>query len=222
MKIEIHPDLKTVLRLGMLRLSNLLPPDDDGRGIWESIDSFCEETERRYKGTLTGQIPGVQETRTLYRSVGLDPTKTRPSSEALLRRILKGRGIYRIHPLVDLINLVSVRTLFSVGLYDESKIDGDTVTVQLRKTDWRFEGIRRGSINVGKRLCVVDSKGPFGSPTADSARTSIEGDVKNALIIFYQPKSADVSRLEAALDSTADMCGKHLSAVVRECATIEP
>ncbi|MBW2277897.1 MAG: hypothetical protein JRF63_10415 [Deltaproteobacteria bacterium] len=215
MRVEIASELDELLRVGTLRLGGLRLPDDDGDALWTEVTRVGVELATRYAGLTAGQIPATAETRKLYRAVGLDPTKTRPSSEALLRRIVKGKKLYRIHPLVDLFNLVSVTEQLSVGLYDEARIVGKTVTVRLGAEGWGFEGIRRGRINVGGRLCVVDDDGPFGSPTADSARTSIEGDVDRALAIFFQHrKHGDPARLESALDSATELAERHLSAAV--------
>lgn len=216
MKIEIADALAEVLRVGALRLCGMGLPPDGGDALWVELERRCAELAERYAGLTAGQIDACGETRRLYRAIGLDPTKTRPSSEALLRRIVKGKPLYRVHPLVDLMNLVSVTEQLSVGLYDESRIDGDVVTVRLGEEDWGFEGIRRGRINVGGRLCVADGAGPFGSPTADSDRTSIMGEVERALAIFFQHRDGDPSRLDRALDHAAELARRHLSATIAE------
>lgn len=221
MRVIIDPDIDQLLRLGVLRLARIAAPADGGDALWAEIEGASARLAERHRGVTTGQIPGVQETRRLYRSIGLDPTKTRPSSEALLRRIIKGQALYRVHPLVDLFNLASVTSLLSVGLYDEARIRGDVVTVRRGAAGWGFEGIRRGRINVGGRLCVVDAEGPFGSPTADSARTSIEGGVERALAVFFQPADGDPARLALALDTAAELAGRHLSAQVGDRRIIE-
>ena len=221
MRIEIADELEPILRVGVMRLGGLELPDDGGDALWDEVERAGAELAERYRGLTAGQIPATGETRKLYRAVGLDPTKTRPSSEALLRRVVKGVQLYRIHPLVDLFNLVSVTEQLSVGLYDESRIAGGTVTVSLGAEGWGFAGIRRGRINVAGRLCVVDAGGPFGSPTADSERTCIEGEVDRALAIFFQHREhGDPARLESALDSAAELAGRHLSAAVVERAVI--
>ena len=214
MTIDVRIDgrLTGTVRLGVISLVDMRLPDDDGEALWARVEQLSEELAGKFAGLTAGQIPEVQETRRLYRSIGLDPTKTRPSSEALLRRIIKGKGLYRIHPLVDLFNLVSVEAQLSVGLYDSRKIDGDEVVVALGKEGWGFDGIRKGRINVEGRLCVVDSTGPFGSPTADSLRTSIGGNIPEAMAIFFQPLDGDPSRLEAALDRVEELASVFMSA----------
>ena len=221
MRVSIAEDLSDLLRVGVLRLARMQLPVDAGDALWAEIERVSSGLADRHRGLTAGQIPGVQETRRLYRAVGLDPTKTRPSSEALLRRIIKGKALYRIHPLVDLFNLASVTSLLSVGLYDEARIRGEHVTVRLGAAGWGFEGIRRGRINVAGRLCVVDDEGPFGSPTADSARTCIEGAAARSLAVFFQPRDGDPNRLELALDTATELAARYLHAHVCERNTIE-
>jgi len=221
MRVEVDRELTGVLRLGVLRLCAISLPPDGGDALWARVEAGCAELAARFAGLTAGQIPQTRETRRLYKAVGLDPTKTRPSSEALLRRILQGKPLHRVHPLVDLFNLASVDAQLSVGLYDESRIAGDTVTARLGREGWSFEGIRRGEINVAGRLCVVDAEGPFGSPTADSMRTSIDGPVQEALAIFFQPANGDPERLAGAIDAAWAMARDHLSAAVASREIVE-
>jgi DNA/RNA-binding domain of Phe-tRNA-synthetase-like protein len=212
MNVVIDAALAKRVVLGVLRLEGCTGSRDAGESLFAEIRATCAALALRYTGVPTSEIPGVQESRRLYRSIGIDPTKTRPSSEALLRRAVKEKGLYRVHPLVDLFNLVSLETLLSVGLYDESRIAGDLVTVRLGGEGERFEGIRRGPINVAGRLCVADREGPFGSPTADSQRTSIEGAVDRALAIFFRPRNGDPARMTEALDRSEALAAAHLGA----------
>ncbi|HUT76439.1 MAG TPA: phenylalanine--tRNA ligase beta subunit-related protein [Polyangia bacterium] len=214
MRVEISAGLIPVLRLGVLRLEGMRLPGDNGDALWRELETAAAKLGQDHAGRTPGEIPEVQETRRLYRAVGIDPTKTRPSSEALLRRAIQGKGLYRVHPLVDLFNLASLVSQLSVGLYDESRIEGDLVIVRRGDEGWGFEGIRRGRINVGGRLCLADEAGPFGSPTADSARTSVEGEVPRALAVFFQPRIGDLARIDGALDHAADLADRHLGARV--------
>ncbi len=212
-RVEIHESLQNVVAAGVIELSSMTYKNDYEQ-LWNELNDTCEEIRFYCKEMTVGQIPGVQDTRRLYRTIGLDPTKTRPSSEALLRRIIKGKSLYRIHPLVDLFNSISITSKLSVGLYDQSKIVGQTVTIRIGKEGWGFDGIRKDRINVGGRLCVVDEKGPFGSPTADSRRTSIEGDVDRALAIFFTAIDGDMNRLNGSLDMASDSSRRHFGAVI--------
>ncbi len=216
MKVAIHPELTDVVRAGVLRFSGMILPADKGAALWRELSTTCQNMGEQYRGLTSGQVPGVGEARKLYRAIGLDPTKTRPSSEALLRRVLKGKGLYRIHPLVDLFNAASLAGLLPVGLYDESKVVGERITIRIGKTGWGFDGIRKDRVNVEGRLCVVDDEGPFGSPTSDSLRTSIAGPVERALAIFFQHPSGDIEAMETAASKAVDLAAQHLRASIDE------
>jgi DNA/RNA-binding domain of Phe-tRNA-synthetase-like protein len=212
--IIIDDNLKNTVVLGVLRLRNITLPKDGGDALWQELSELSREMENTYHGLTVGQVPEIAYARTLYRSIGIDPTKNRPSSEALLRRLLKGKELYRIHPLVDLLNLVSLKMLTPVGLYDESKISGQTILVRIGRPGEGFDGIRKDRVNVENRFCIADDLGPFGSPTSDSLRTSIEGEVPQALAIFFQHVSVPKIRLEQAMDLTENLASQYLGAEV--------
>jgi len=212
--VTIDETLKQTVMFGVLRLSNLTLPQDNGDALWRELSALSTEMQDNYRGLTVGRIPEIAYARTLYRSIGIDPTKNRPSSEALLRRLLKGKSLYRIHPLVDLLDLVSLRMLTPVGLYDESKISGETLTVRVGGPGEGFDGIRKDRVNLENRFCIADDLGPFGSPTSDSLRTSVQGEVSNALAVFFQHASVPEARLEQALQLTEELASQHLDAEV--------
>src|SRR5204863_10208724 len=104
--------------------------------------------------------------RTMYKRVGIDPTKTRPSSEALLRRVRKGDPLPRINSMVDICNWCSLEFQLPYGLYDASHIQGD-VMLRLGIEGESYPGIRKDDVNVGGRITLADTLGPFGNPTSD-------------------------------------------------------
>ena len=218
MRVTLEPSLANTVRLAALEASEIQLPEDGGDAIWTQIEQAAQEIRNEHEGRTVGQVPAVAYARALYRSIGIDPTKTRPSSEALLRRILKGKGLYRIHPLVDLFNLISLKLQTPVGLYDLSKIKGETVTVRIGREGEGYDGIRKDRVNVEGRFCIADDEGPFGSPTSDSLRTSIEGPVPAVLAVFFQHRDAPPSILADCLDQAE----KQLTAALRASArTIE-
>lgn len=214
MLVQIDKELAGVVRLGVLELEGMGLPSDRGDALWAAIEAHGVRIREAFGGLTAGQVPGVEEARRLYRSVGIDPTKHRPSSEALLRRLIKDKSLYRVHPLVDLFNLASLEALLPVGLFDSRRIAGPVVTVRLGAPGWGFDGIRKDRVNVENRLCIADEQGPFGSPTSDSRRTCIEGEVPRALAVFYAPANGQITRLETALDKATDLARTHLSAAV--------
>ena len=108
----------------------------------------------------------------MYKRVGLDPTKNRPSSEALWRRVRKGDPLPRVNSLVDVINWCSLESQLPFGLYDAGRIEGPVV-LRLGHPDESYAGIRKDQVHVAGRLVLADATGPFGNPTSDSARTMV-------------------------------------------------
>jgi DNA/RNA-binding domain of Phe-tRNA-synthetase-like protein len=216
MNIIVDSSLHAVVRLGVLRLADLKIPKDNGDALWREVCNLCETLSEKYRGLTAGQVPEIADARTLYRSIGIDPTKTRPSSEALLRRLLKDKSLYRIHPLVDLFNLVSLSLLTPVGLYDESKIVGKNLVVRIGCSGEGFDGIRKDRVNVDGRFLIADELGPFGSPTSDSLRTSIEGPVSNVLAVFFQHVSVPNIVTEQCLGLAMQLALKHMGGEVVE------
>ena len=140
--------------------------------------------------------------RTMYKRVGLDPTKTRPSSEALLRRVRKGDTLPRINSMVDVCNWCSLEFQLPYGLYDAQKIEGD-VELRLGKAGESYAGIRKDEVHVENRITLVDSSGPFGNPTSDSARTMVTTETTAALLVVFAPRDIDERRLSQVLDTTS-------------------
>ncbi len=161
--------------------------------FWSEMDALAETSRRAYGGRAPSEIPGLEPARRLYRTFGVDPTRTRPSSEALLRRVLKGQDLYRINRLVDACNWASLAMLLPIGLYDLDRVEGDMV-LRVGREDESFPGIRKADVNVAGRLTMVDERGPFGSPTSDSERTSVRPDTTRALAVVFAP--GDFPRLE--------------------------
>lgn len=210
MRVFIDVDVADVVQAGVLMLDGIVLPDDEGAALWQHIEAECETLRTRYRDITVGQVPGVKAARRLYRSIGIDPTKTRPSSEALLRRVIKGKSLYRIHPLVDLFNWVSLMRLTPVGLYDVAKIVGDEVTIRVGKEGEGYNGIRKGYVNLTGRFMVADGDGPFGSPTSDSPRTAIKGSVSSVLAIFFFSKELEKQEVNETLGAAEELAMAHL------------
>jgi DNA/RNA-binding domain of Phe-tRNA-synthetase-like protein len=206
---QIAPDVAGRARVGLLVLGGVAVREGD-RAFDAEVDGACASFRERYGEGKSSEVPGAADARTLYKALGIDPTKTRPSNEALLRRALKGETLYRINTLVDALNLVSLRTQLPFGLYDLDRVKPPVV---LRKggAGEGYEGIRKGFVNVEARPVLVDAAGPFGNPTSDSARTMITLDTRNALVVAYAPAGYNPGRLNAVLDTTSEtlvrVCG---------------
>ena len=150
----------------------------------------------------TSPPPEVAAVRTMYKRVGLDPTKTRPSSEALLRRIRKGDSLPRINSMVDVCNWCSLEFQLPYGLYDAAKLEGP-VELRLGLPGEQYAGIRKDDVHVGGRILLADAAGPFGNPTSDSARTMLTTETTRALLVVFAPPEVDAKRLQHVLDVTS-------------------
>ena len=148
-------------------------------------DDFELEVKRATQAVRSGEVGPVNRARELYRRFGIDPTKVRPSSEALLRRIKKGESLPRINSLVDVANAMSVQLQVPVGLYDLGKVKGDELVIRLGAEGESYEGIGKERVSVAGRICVADTAGPIGNPSSDSARTMITTDTETAAWIYF-------------------------------------
>jgi DNA/RNA-binding domain of Phe-tRNA-synthetase-like protein len=200
MDLTIAPDLAGRVRLGVLALEGVTVREADA-DLAAEVDRTCAEFRRKYGEGKSSEVPGAADARTLYKALGLDPTKTRPSNEALLRRALKGEPLYRINTLVDALNLCSLRAQLPFGLYDLAKVE-PPVTLRKGASGESYEGIRKGAVNVEDRPVLIDTRGPFGNPSSDSARTCITLETRNALVTVYAPAAYSPARLGDVLDAT--------------------
>ena len=158
-------------------------------------DDFELEVKRATQAVRSGEVESIDRARELYRRFGIDPTRVRPSSEALLRRMKKGEPLPRINSLVDVANTMSVQLQVPVGLYDLGKVKGEELVIRLGSQGESYEGIGKERINVAGRICVADAGGPCGNPSADSRRTMITTDTEAAAWIYFLPvRDDDIDR----------------------------
>lgn len=151
------------------------------------IRNLVEDYRQRFAmRSQAGAMDVLKPARQMYASVGIDPTKTRPSSEALLRRILHGRELYRVNSVVDCFNLLALKFFVPVGLYDAATLRGDIV-FRLGREGESYTGIGKEKIRLEDRYCLCDDSGPFGNPSSDSFRTRITADTRAVLAVFFVP-----------------------------------
>ena len=194
MRFTLAPDLAGVVRPGVLWLDEATVIEHDPR-----MNAPLATAEAAVR-----MSPPVETTavRSMYKRVGLDPTKTRPSSEALLRRVRRGDPLPRINSMVDVCNWCSLEFQLPYGLYDASRIDGD---VELRRghAGEFYAGIRKDDVHIGGRITLADCVGAFGNPTSDSARTMVTTATTRGLLVVFAPHELGAPRLTRALDVTA-------------------
>lgn len=198
--VRLAPELTGRVRLGILVLEGVEVRETD-TGLAAEGAACARELQQRYGSLKSSEVPGTEDARRLYKALGIDPTKTRPSNEALLRRVLKGESLYRVNTLVDALNLVSLRQQLPFGLYDLDHVLPPVVLRPGAKGE-SYEGIRKGPVNVEGRPTLADAQGAFGNPTSDSARTRIRLETRRALVTLYAPAGCTDARLLAVLDDT--------------------
>ena len=194
MRFSLAPDLRAVVRPAVLWLDAATVVDREPR-----LDAPLAAAESAVRTNPPEEIIAV---RTMYKRVGIDPTKRRPSSEALLRRVRKGDPLPRINSMVDVCNWCSLEFQLPYGLYDSARINGDVV-LRLGQEGESYPGIRKDDVNVGGRITLADGAGPFGNPTSDSARTMVTTATHQALVVVFSPHEIDTRRLASVLDTTA-------------------
>jgi DNA/RNA-binding domain of Phe-tRNA-synthetase-like protein len=198
--ISIGPELVGKVHVGVAVIDGVKVKSEDPVLAME-IEALGAELRSRYAGGPSAEVPGAADARILYKALGLDPTKTRPSNEALSRRVLKGEALHRVNTLVDALNLCSLRYQLPFGLYDLARVRPPVVLRKGRAGEG-YEGIRKGRVNVQDRPTLADEEGAFGNPSSDSARTMITPQTTTALVTCYAPAGYGVPRLRQVLDRT--------------------
>ncbi len=194
MTFTLAPDLDAIVLPGVLWLEGAVVVDRDPR-----LDGPLAQAEAAVRVNPPEATAAV---RTMYKRVGIDPTKRRPSSEALLRRVRKGDALPRINSMVDVCNWCSLECQLPYGLYDAAHIEGDVV-LRLGAVGESYPGIRKDDVHDAGRITLADSHGAFGNPTSDSARTMVTTATTRALVIVFAPREMDARRLDRVVDLTA-------------------
>ncbi len=195
MTFTLDPTLASIVRPGVLWFEGATVVERDHR-----MDSPLAAAEAAVRINPPVETTAV---RTMYKRVGIDPTKTRPSSEALLRRVRKGDTLPRINSMVDVCNWCSFEFQLPYGLYDAAQIQGD-VTLRIGREGESYPGIRKDDVHVGGRIALVDSAGAFGNPTSDSARTMVTTATTRGLLVVFVPREVEVTRVTRVMDVTSE------------------
>jgi DNA/RNA-binding domain of Phe-tRNA-synthetase-like protein len=194
-------------RLGVLS-ARVVATEHDA-GLWSEIDARVAVLEAMLASAEIATIPEIAATRRAYKALGKDPSRYRPSAEALLRRIGQGKGLYRVSTIVDANNLVSLETYHSIGLYDVRFVAGPVVFRPGRAGE-SYEGIAKGEINLEGLPVFADDEGPFGNPSSDSARTRVREDTAEVLMAIVA--FAGAAGLDTALARAAELLGRYAGA----------
>ncbi len=183
-KISISEDvLKVCPEFSMAAIECKVKNSTYSKDLWQEIDNFTSHFTQNYKMEDIKNRPAIEATRMVYKKLGKDPNRYRPSGEALCRRLLKGQGLYQIDTLVDLINLVSLKTGYSIGGFDADKIEGN-LELGVGKQNEPFEAIGRGTMNIEGLPVYRDSIGGIGNPSSDEERTKISAETTHLLLLI--------------------------------------
>ncbi len=151
--------------------------------LWTEIESLGEKLRRELTTESLKDLPSIAATRRVYRSCGKDPSRYRPASEALIRRMLQGKKLYQRDTLVDLVNLASIAYGYSIGGFDADKFSGDTLTLGIGREGEPYEGIGRGMINIHGLPVYRDAIGGVGTPTSDHERTKMTLNTRHLVVL---------------------------------------
>lgn len=179
-------------------------------GLWAEIADIAG----KYASTLTTESlksnSAISATRRVYRLCGKDPSRYRPSSEALVRRAIQGKSLYSVNTIVDLTNLVSMTSGYSIGAFDRDRIVGDTLTLGIGTKDEPYEGIGRGPVNIEGLPVYRDAAGGIGTPTTDHERTKTSVNTKR-LIVLINGYDGNRQNLESAVQLTKRLLTQYCS-----------
>jgi len=218
-EIKINERIKEVtpnLKLGVVQAAVTVTQHD--KNLWREIDACIQKILSGHKLETIPRIPQITALRDAYKAMGKDPGRYRGSSEALVRRILQGKGLYKVNTIVDINNLVSLETLHSVGSYDLSKIKSPVV-FRIGEQGESYKGIGKDIINIAELPVFADGSGPFGSPTSDSERAMITTATKEIAMIIISFN--DDSNLKNSLRRASQLLQRYAAAANIQTVIIE-
>lgn len=184
MQIKLSSEIKTACpELKVLVIACQVKNSPSDETLWQEIAAEEAAVKAACRIEEINKWAPIKATRTAYKRLGKDPNRYRPSAEALRRRILRDLPLYRIDTLVDLINLVSIRSGYSIGGFDADKIVGD-LTLGVGQEGELYQGIGRGLLNIVGLPVYRDQIGGIGTPTSDEERTKISMETTSLLMII--------------------------------------
>ena len=185
----IRIDISDVIKeaapcLHILAIECTVKNSNSNPNLWKEILLEEERIRASVKIEQINKWSPIEATRTVYKRLGKEPNRYRPSAESLRRRVVKGLSLYKIDTLVDLINLVSLHTGYSIGGFDRDKISGESLELGVGKDGELYHGIGRGELNISSLPVYRDELGGIGTPTSDEERTKISLGTSRLLMII--------------------------------------
>lgn len=208
MEIKISEKIKQACpNVHIATLSCKVVNSETGTDFWNDMEAEVANIKSTYKLEEINKRLHIAATRKIYKTLGKDPNRYRPSAEALCRRILRGIDIYQVSTLVDIINLVSINSGLSIGAFDAKKIQGDSLLLDAGRADDEFVAIGRGMLNIEGLPVYRDKIGGIGTPTSDNERTKLNMDTTNMFVIFNG--YAGDEGLKDAIDLAEDLLSRY-------------
>lgn len=211
MKFKIDGSLKNKVSLGITVIDFENQSYDEK--MWDELLNPIDE-KISHEDTLETirENPTIMDTKKVYKELGKDPARFRPSSDSLWRRVVKGKGLYQINSLVDLNNYLSLVYKLPFGSYDLDKVSGDIV-LTVGKPGETYNGIGKKAINLENMLLLKDEDGPFGGPTSDSTRAMIGDNTRSAVIVAYMfgVDSLDTEKIQSSISMYAKKYLKNIT-----------
>ncbi|WP_019121766.1 B3/B4 domain-containing protein [Brevibacillus massiliensis] len=206
MKVTISPDVFDKLpdfSLGVIHYSDIALSESP-KMLRGRINLFVESLRIEHEPAKLTEIEGIREWRAAFKRLGIDPSRYRPSSEALLRRLIQGNPFHLVNSAVDVNNFLSIHYALPYGIYDLSKLSGQVVCRLGTETD-AYEALNGREVQMKGKLLLADEEGAFGSPIVDSVRTSVKDGASQLLqVIFFHPMLS-VKQQDEIIGSTARM-----------------
>ena len=187
--------------------------------LWDEINALGEKFRQELTTESLKELTSIAATRNVYKACGKDPSRYRPASEALIRRLLQGKELYQRDTLVDLVNLASIAYGYSIGGFDADKFVGDTLTLGIGREGEPYEGIGRGVLNIEGLPVYRDAVGGIGTPTSDHERTKMTLETTHILAVINGYSGAE--GLPEAADFTAELLRKYASGTEVRIFTFE-
>jgi len=189
------PQLSLGVVIGKVNVTKHVP------ALWSHIDKYIDELRLSLKIEDLTSVPEIKAVRDGYRAIGKDPSRYRPSQQALLRRVLQGKGLFKINSVVDVNNLISLNSRHSLGSYDLDHTKGP-ITFRIGANGENYKGIGKDTVNLEGLPIFSDELGAFGSPTSDSERTMVRLATTRLLmvIISFTGKDGLDNRIKSAAE----------------------
>ena len=197
MRLQLADSLHTRIpgvTFGMVTIHGVTVRERDEQ-LWQQVEAVCRQQAHDYVLEKLSESTQIAAVRGLQKSFGFDPTRYRPSSEALLRRVLKGQGLYQINTAVDVNNWCSLEFLLPMCIYDLRNVEGQIV-VRVGEPGEEYPGIGRQVFSIANKVIIADEQGVMGSTVSDSERTKVTTATTDILLAIYSPAGKETRLIQ--------------------------